>query len=490
MSEKITFKELVELIAKQSKQSESSANSFIHELVQIIESGLKQSGSVSISGFGKFELRWMKERPGINPQTGEEITIPGQNKVSFKPFKALRETVNKPFANLEPEVLSDEPESKESEPEDTEEADKEEPDDDPFGLAGVFGSDDPFSPPEKEKEPLDSDDPFETDEEDIFGAEDPFETDEGEDIFDSEDPFGEPEQIEQPATSGKESQSVDDLIFERENPHFGKKQAEELEEDDDVLVAEKEEEPEEKIVKKEETKVEKQTEQKPKVLPNIPDESKMAKKVQDSGSFKWSYAAAVIIVMIALILLFWMMQRDSEPTEQIATTGEQTEQVDEQPSTADANADQETVGEEPQPTVDEESPPPEAGGTPPQNELETESFNVQSGQSLWDIAEAELGNPYLWPVIYHLNQDVLDNPNQLLANTDIEIPTFSDPDNLSEFEREQVAMGYFSLYQWNRENNPDEARYFLWAVGVFSQDMLDQPPSEVDTQDLEFARNR
>ncbi len=59
MSEKITFKELVELIAKQSQQSQSSANSFITELVQIIESGLKSSGSVSISGFGKFELRWM-----------------------------------------------------------------------------------------------------------------------------------------------------------------------------------------------------------------------------------------------------------------------------------------------------------------------------------------------------------------------------------------------------------------------------------------------
>ncbi len=100
MSDKITFKQLVELIARQSKQSESSANSFIHELVQIIESGLKQSGSVSISGFGKFELRWMKERSGVNPQTGDEITIPGQNKVVFKPYQALRETTNKPFASL------------------------------------------------------------------------------------------------------------------------------------------------------------------------------------------------------------------------------------------------------------------------------------------------------------------------------------------------------------------------------------------------------
>lgn len=473
MSEKITFKELVQLIAKQSEQSESSANSFIHELVQIIEGGLKQSGSVSISGFGKFELRWMKERPGVNPQTGDEITIPGQNKVVFKPFKALRETINKPFANLEPEVLSDEPGPEKPKAEEKEE-DSEDVDDDPFGLEGVFGTEDPFDA--NDDDPFDSDPPFDSN--------DPFEDDD-EDPFDDDDDWFEqgkaPFEDDKPAHV-KKDESIDDLIFERDNPHFGKKQAEAVKEKDDLLVIAKEED--------ETIEEEKKPEQKPKVAPFIPDESKMAGEVQKSGSFKWSYAAAVIIVMIALILLFWMMQRSTEePSDQLAATDEQTEQVIDESTAADETAQQETAAEEPQPTVDEESPPT-TGGAPPQNELETETFTVQSGQSLWDIAESQLGNPYLWPVIYNLNQDILNNPNQLLANADIEIPTFSDPDNLSEFEREQVALGYFSLYQWNRENNPDEARYFLWAVGVFSQDLLDQPPSEVDSQDLAFARNR
>ncbi|WP_234572636.1 HU family DNA-binding protein [Rhodohalobacter sp. 614A] len=480
MSEKITFKELVRLIAKQSEQSESSANSFIHELVQIIEGGLKQSGSVSISGFGKFELRWMKERPGVNPQTGDEITIPGQNKVVFKPFKALRETVNKPFENLEPEVLSEEPTSEKplsEEKEQTTEEKKEtsgEFDDDPFGLEGVFATDAPFH--------ADDDDPF--DSEPPSGSSAPFEDDEDLDPFDDEYFFEEEEapfEADEPIQSGKK-ETVDDLIFEWDNPHFGKKEVVALEvEDDDVLVIAKEEE---------EELVEKKPAEKPKMAPFIPDESKMAKEVQKSGSFRWSYAAAVIIVMIALILLFWMMQRDTEPSEQLTTaTDEPTEQVFQDPSTTDEATEQGTASTEPQSTVDEESPP-STGGSPPQTELETENFTVQNGQSLWDIAESQLGNPYLWPVIYHLNQDILNNPNQLLANANIEIPTFSNPDNLSEFEREQVALGYFSLYQWNRENNPDEARYFLWAVGVFSQDLLDQPPSEVDPQDLAFARNR
>lgn len=480
MSDKITFKQLVELIAKQSKQSESSANSFIHELVQIIESGLKDSGSVSISGFGKFELRWMKERAGVNPQTGDEITIPGQNKVVFKPYKALRETVNKPFANLEPEILKEKNETEDTSKEEDESSEDSE---DPFGLDDVFGAESPKS--------LESDDDDSTD---------PFDPDSDAD-YDPDDPFGFDKKSKESSISQDYNQYIDDLIYEKENPHFGPPQSQTASsgdsspyayttDEDDVLVLDEEQD----------------DEQRPKVAPPIPDESKMAQKVQESGSYKWSYAAAVIVVMVALILLFWMMQRSGDSIEETAsTTGTQNQDQTEQvldPSTSaseaetanESAANQESVTEdevgEPDQTFEEESPPTAAIDRQAQDNVETESFTVESGQSLWEIAESELGNPYLWPVIYQLNQDVLTNPNQIVASSDIEIPTFSDPDNLSEFEREQVALGYFSLYQWNRENNPDEARYFLWAVGVFSQELLDQPPSEVDSQDLAFARNR
>ncbi|NBC05474.1 MAG: hypothetical protein GVY20_17450 [Bacteroidetes bacterium] len=471
MSEKITFKQLVELIAKQSKQSESSANSFIHELVQIIEGGLKNSGSVSISGFGKFELRWMKERSGVNPQTGDEITIPGQNKVVFKPYKALRETVNKPFADLEPEILSEKSETEESSKDEESES---EGSDDPFGLDDIFGTEPPQNSDSGKDDSNESTDPFNTD---------------SELDYDTEDPFGFDKKAKASSLSQDYNKYIDDLIYEKENPHFGKSEpqtaAKENDEDGDLLVMEREEK-------------EEGGEELPKVAPSIPDESKMARKVQESGSFKWSYAAAVIIVMVALILLFWMMQRSGDSLEETASTTNpgtqnQTEQVLE-PSTSEneteSTADTETAGEQQsESNVDQESPPT-AGEAQTTDELETQSFTVESGQSLWDIAENQLGNPYLWPVVYYLNQDKLSNPNQLFANSDIDIPTFSDPDNLSEFEREQVALGYFSLYQWNQENNPDEARYFLWAVGVFSQDLLDQPPSDVDPEDLAFARNR
>ena len=381
MSEKITFKELVELIAKQSEQSQSSANSFISELVDIIESGLKSDGQVSISGFGKFELRWMKERTGTNPQTGEQITIPGQNKVVFKPFKALREGVNTPYAHLETTVIDPEKTSKKEVP----------------NVA---------SAPSKEVKAS-------------------------------------------PVNNTGSNETIDDLIIERENPlHKEKKESE-------PAVAAT-------------------------VASAVKPNPKLVKEVQDKGSFNWSFAAAGIIALLAFLLLFYIIQRtpDTDRTqvsEQIETPVLPNGDAAVQPS------------DEPSEVIDE--PPIEAESSQ-RGEFDLESIQITPGQSLWTIAEAELGNAYLWPLIYHLNQDIIDNPNQIPVNTNLQIPVISNPDDLNEFELDQVARGYLSLYQWNRENNPDEARFFLWAVGVFSTDLLENLPSEVDAEDLAFAVSR
>jgi nucleoid DNA-binding protein len=382
MSEKITFKELVELISDQSNQSQSSTNSFIHELVEIIESGLRRNGSVSISGFGKFELRWMNERPGVHPQTGEEITIPGQNKVVFKPYKALRENVNLPFAGLDSKIIGDQPDTPKSKTEKV-----------PLATATSVAS-----------------------------------------------------------TAGPVT--IDDLLIEKDNPRFP-------------------------AAKSSESKELKEAVTEPKTpVPLLPNEEKMARDVQEKGTFKWSYAAAVVIILAAFIILFFMTQRIGEDTTPVTT--DQPEQV---------LTPIEPIIEPDEQVAEDETPPPEETADE-QTSFETAEYSVQDGETLWAIAESQFGNPYLWPLIYYLNRDLLENPNQLLSDSEIDIPSISDPDNLNEFEREQIALGYFSLYEWNRANNPDEARYFLWAVGVFSPDLLDQPPSQVDPDDLEFARNR
>lgn len=403
MSEKITFKELVELIAEQSRQSQSTTNSFVSELVQVIENGLRKSGSVSISGFGKFELRWMKERSGVNPQTGESITIPGQNKVVFKPYKSLREDVNRPYAKMKAQIL-DTAVKKEGDKDDKE-AETQKTEITPL----------PLSPPRTDTQEEESD------------------------LI-----------VERPVPVKSVPVEEEDLVSE-EAPF-------------DLPAEEKEEAKSPAI---------------PAPVPDLRkvDQSELAKEVQNSGSMNWSYAAAAVLVALIIFALMFFIQREDEPSEQVATT--QTEQLTAPADqTSQATDQSEIVEEEP------DQPPP---APPP---FETEVHQVQQGQSLWTIAEAQLGNPYLWPLIYDMNPDLLDNPNIIEAGVNLTIPIVTNPENLTNDQLEMVAAGYYSVYEWALEAQPEQAKHFLWAVGVFSPDKLSKAQSYADQKDWAFAKYR
>ena len=54
---------------------------------------LEAGESVRLSGFGKFDLREKKQRPGRNPKTGVEIPITARRVVTFRPGEKLRTRV-------------------------------------------------------------------------------------------------------------------------------------------------------------------------------------------------------------------------------------------------------------------------------------------------------------------------------------------------------------------------------------------------------------
>lgn len=107
MSKKITFQELIDALSDKTNQSHQFSHDFLKGLVSVINEGLEEEGKVNLSGFGKFELRWMDEREGFNPQTGERMSIPAHSKVVFKPYKGLREQVNTPYAHLESSLIDE-----------------------------------------------------------------------------------------------------------------------------------------------------------------------------------------------------------------------------------------------------------------------------------------------------------------------------------------------------------------------------------------------
>ena len=67
------------------------------ELVELyfdeLKSALSQGKQLKLSGFGNFDLRDKRERPGRNPKTGENIPISARRVVTFKPGQKLKNKV-------------------------------------------------------------------------------------------------------------------------------------------------------------------------------------------------------------------------------------------------------------------------------------------------------------------------------------------------------------------------------------------------------------
>jgi DNA-binding protein HU-beta len=87
-------KQLVEKIAADSNitqvQADKALNSFINAVVETVKAGEK----ISMVGFGTFERRERSARNGINPSTGQTISIPASFAPAFKAGKKFKETVN------------------------------------------------------------------------------------------------------------------------------------------------------------------------------------------------------------------------------------------------------------------------------------------------------------------------------------------------------------------------------------------------------------
>ncbi|MDY7002027.1 MAG: integration host factor subunit alpha, partial [Thermodesulfobacteriota bacterium] len=75
--------------------SKQATSKVVDDLFEIIKENLEKGESVTISGFGAFQVREKKSRQGRNPRTGEEITISARRVVSFKPSQLLRKALNK-----------------------------------------------------------------------------------------------------------------------------------------------------------------------------------------------------------------------------------------------------------------------------------------------------------------------------------------------------------------------------------------------------------
>jgi hypothetical protein len=219
---------------------------------------------------------------------------------------------------------------------------------------------------------------------------------------------------------------------------------------------------------------------------------KHGSKVLDDSNFKWSYAAAAVIVLIAVIVFVFMMneQNEQQTAETTALPNQSaTTQVD---NISNSVSDEATENDEVVPGESAYDSAQDRAQVGESNEEQSNTLNmtihqVAEGESLWTIAEDEYEDPYLWPAIFEANKTDLNNPNRLAAGALLDIPDFGDTENLEDNARKMVALGYISVYDWILENQPDNARYYLWAAGSFSQEVLREASDTVNEADLAFA---
>jgi integration host factor subunit alpha len=89
----LTKAELAEKLFQDLGLNKREAKDFVELFFEEIRAALEAGQQVKLSGFGNFNLRDKRQRPGRNPKTGEEIPITARRVVTFHPGQKLKARV-------------------------------------------------------------------------------------------------------------------------------------------------------------------------------------------------------------------------------------------------------------------------------------------------------------------------------------------------------------------------------------------------------------
>ena len=89
----LTKADLAEMLFEELGLNKREAKEIVEMFYSEICTALGSNDQVKLSGFGNFELRDKKSRPGRNPKTGEEIPISARRVVTFKSGQKLKALV-------------------------------------------------------------------------------------------------------------------------------------------------------------------------------------------------------------------------------------------------------------------------------------------------------------------------------------------------------------------------------------------------------------
>ena len=89
----LTKAEMAEKLYEELGLNKREAKEIVEMFFEEIRAALETGNQVKLSGFGNFDLRDKRQRPGRNPKTGEEIPISARRVVTFRPGQTLKARV-------------------------------------------------------------------------------------------------------------------------------------------------------------------------------------------------------------------------------------------------------------------------------------------------------------------------------------------------------------------------------------------------------------
>lgn len=80
----------VQEILGKEETTRKAAEDAVNAVIEAIKSSVKAGKSVQLVGFGTFSVAVRKARTGVNPRTGDKLSIPESKSVKFKAGAALK----------------------------------------------------------------------------------------------------------------------------------------------------------------------------------------------------------------------------------------------------------------------------------------------------------------------------------------------------------------------------------------------------------------
>lgn len=89
----MTKADFVDVVAEKAGLGKKDAQTAVDAVLETLTEKLSEGTEVTFSGFGKFHVTERQERQGVNPATGQKITIAAKKLPKFSAGASLKKAV-------------------------------------------------------------------------------------------------------------------------------------------------------------------------------------------------------------------------------------------------------------------------------------------------------------------------------------------------------------------------------------------------------------